>query len=316
MIYRKQHPAQDAGFSIAFCDTITVPGIMRWGEARQLIRERSMGMTGDLRTMIREAADYLHANGVGEADTGLILGTGLNDYSDCIEDPVIIPYSEIPHMDPGKVEGHRGQLIYGKRRGKNVVIRAGRSHYYESADIRITSFPARVLAALGIKRMIITNAAGCVNSSWKAGQLMLIRDHINLSGQNPLIGPNLDEFGTRFPDMTYTYSAELREKIIKKAAAAGVVLTEGVYTMMSGPSFETPAEIRMIRTIGGDAVGMSSVPEAIIAAHAGLEVVGISLLTNMAAGILDQPLTGEEVTEAGRQAEAAFAKVVDIALEV
>ena len=293
MIYRKQHPAQDAGFSIAFCDTI---------------RERSMGMTGDLRTMIREAADYLHANGVGEADTGLILGTGLNDYSDCIEDPVIIPYSEIPHMDPGKVEGHRGQLIYGKRRGKNVVILAGRYHYYESADIRITSFPARVLAALGIKRMIITNAAGCVNSSWKAGQLMLIKDHINLSGQNPLIGPNLDEFGTRFPDMTYTYSAELREKIIKKAAAAGVVLTEGVYTMMSGPSFETPAE--------GDAVGMSSVPEAIIAAHAGLEVIGISLLTNMAAGILDQPLTGEEVTEAGRQAEAAFAKVVDIALEV
>ena len=279
-------------------------------------RRTEVHMDGNLRAMIREAADYLRSNGVTEPDTGVILGTGLNGYSDRIEDPVVIPYAEIPHMSPGKVEGHRGQLIYGRHKGKKVVILAGRYHYYESGDIVLTSFPARVLVELGIKRLIITNASGCVNESWKAGQLMLISDHINLTGQNPLIGSNLDEYGPRFPDMTYTYDPELRSKIRKKASEAGIELTEGVYTMMTGPSFETPAEIRMVRIIGGDAVGMSSVPEAIIASHAGLEVVGISLLTNMAAGVLDQPLTAEEVTEAGRKAEAEFSRVMDIAIEI
>lgn len=266
--------------------------------------------------MIREAADHLRSRGVDGPEIGMILGTGLNNYADRIEDPVIIPYSEIPGMDAGKVDGHRGQLIYGTHCGRKVVIMAGRYHYYESGDIQVTAFPARVLVELGIRRLIITNAAGCVNREWKAGQLMLIRDHINLSGQNPLIGSNLDEYGPRFPDMTYTYDAGLREEMKKRAAEAGIILTEGVYTMMTGPSFETPAEIRMVRIIGGDAVGMSSVPEAIIASHAGIEVIGISLLTNMAAGVLDQPLTAEEVTEAGRMAEEEFARVADIAIQI
>lgn len=266
--------------------------------------------------MIREAADHLRSRGVDRPEIGMILGTGLNNYADRIEDPVIIPYSEIPGMDAGKVDGHRGQLIYGTHCGRKVVIMAGRYHYYESGDIQVTAFPARVLIELGIRRLIITNAAGCVNREWKAGQLMLIRDHINLSGQNPLIGSNLDEYGPRFPDMTYTYDAGLREEMKKRAAEAGIILTEGVYTMMTGPSFETPAEIRMVRIIGGDAVGMSSVPEAIIASHAGIEVIGISLLTNMAAGVLDQPLTAEEVTEAGRMAEEEFARVADIAIQI
>jgi purine-nucleoside phosphorylase len=273
-------------------------------------------MDRDLSTMIHEAADYLRGRGVTEPDTGVILGTGLNNYVDVIEDPIIIPYGDIPYMNPGRVDGHRGQLIYGRRRGKTVVIMAGRYHYYESGDIHSTAFPARVLIELGISRLIITNAAGCVNKNWKAGQLMLISDHINLSGQNPLIGVNLNEYGPRFPDMTYTYDKELRAGIMKRAREEGIELTEGVYTMMTGPSFETPAEINMIRVIGGDAVGMSSVPEAIIAGHAGIEVVGISLLSNMAAGVLNQPLTADEVTEAGKMIEKDFSKVLDIALEV
>jgi purine-nucleoside phosphorylase len=177
-----------------------------------------------------------------------------------------------------------------------------------------TAYPARVLVALGVKRLIITNAAGCVNTEFSMGRLMLIKDHINLSGNNPLIGKNLDEFGPRFPDMTYTYNKELRDELKKRAAAEGIDLYEGVYAMFSGPTFETPAEIRYARTIGADAVGMSTVPEAIIANHAGLEIIGISFLSNMAAGVLDQPLSGKEVTDAGIMIKDTFAKVVDLAI--
>ena len=173
-----------------------------------------------------------------------------------------------------------------------------------------------MLVGLGVKRFIITNAAGCVNKDWNVGDLMLISDHINLSGNNPLIGDNLDDFGARFPDMTYTYDRDLREKLKKAAAEEGIRLREGVYTMFSGPSFETPAEIRYARTIGGDAAGMSTVPEAIIANHAKREIIGISLMTNMAAGVLDQPLSGAEVTEAAMKAKDVFARVVDLAIEI
>ena len=273
-------------------------------------------MDGDLRRKIHEAADYIRSKGITDPEVGMFLGTGLNNYADRIEDPVIIPYSEIPNFTSGKVDSHCGQLIYGRHRGKIVLIMAGRYHYYESGDMQAAAFPARVLVELGIKRLIITNAAGCVNKKWKAGTLMLIRDHINLSGANPLIGSNLDEYGPRFPDMCYTYDADLRKELKLRAAEAGIELAEGVYTMMSGPTFETPAEINMVRIIGGDAVGMSSVPEAIIANHAGKEIIGISFLSNMAAGVLDQPLTGEEVTEAARNIEEIFAKVVDLAIEV
>lgn len=270
----------------------------------------------ELREQIRETVAFLNKNGVKDPEIGIILGSGLNDFADRVEDPVVMSYDEIPHMQSGKVSDHRGQLVFGTYKGKSTVMLAGRFHYYESGDMQKAAYPARVLAALGVKRFIITNAAGCINTNWNVGDLMLISDHINLSGNNPLIGDNLDELGARFPDMTYTYDKSLREKMKKAAAAEGIELREGVYTMFSGPSFETPAEIRYARTIGGDAAGMSTVPEAIIASHAKREIIGISLMTNMAAGVLDQPLTGEEVNEAGRQAKEVFAKVLDLAIEI
>ena len=269
-----------------------------------------------LRERLAETVAFLNEMGVKDPEIGIILGSGLNDFADRVADPVVMSYNDIPNMQAGKVSDHRGQLVFGEYKGKKIVMLAGRFHYYESFDMQKTSYPARVLVALGVKRFIITNAAGCINTSWKAGDLMLIKDHINLSGNNPLIGDNLDEFGPRFPDMTYTYNRDLREKLKDAAAKEGIGLREGVYAMFTGPSFETPAEIIYARTIGADAAGMSTVPEAIIANHAGREIIGISLLSNMAAGVLDQPLSGAEVNEAGIQAKEVFAKVVDLAIEI
>lgn len=265
---------------------------------------------------LRETVLFLNGRGVKDPEIGIILGSGLNDFADRIADPVVISYDDIPNMQSGKVSDHRGQLVYGIYKGKKVVMLAGRFHYYESGDMQKAAYPARVLVALGVKRFIITNAAGCINKTWKVGSLMLIKDHINLSGNNPLIGDNIQEFGPRFPDMTYTYNRELRSRLKEAAAAEGIDLCEGVYAMFSGPSFETPAEIIFARTIGADAAGMSTVPEAIIANHAGCEIIGISLMTNMAAGVLDQPLSGDEVTEAGIKAREIFGKVVDLAIEL
>jgi len=273
-------------------------------------------MTKTLAERAKESAVYLYGKGVLRPEIGIILGSGLNDFADRIKNPLVISYNDVPYMEAGLVSDHRGQIVYGEYKGKKIIIFAGRFHYYESGDMQKASYPARVMVALGIKRFIITNAAGCVNTAWNAGDLMLIRDHINLSGSNPLIGPNLDEYGPRFPDMTYTYDRDLREKLKAAAANEGIMLREGVYAMFSGPSFETPAEIIFARTIGADAAGMSTVPEAIVANHAGREIIGISLLSNMAAGVLDQPLTAEEVNEAGRQAKETFARVVDLAIEI
>ena len=270
----------------------------------------------ELREKIKETVSFLNENGVKDPEIGIILGSGLNDFADRMSDPVIFSYNDIPNMQSGKVSDHRSQLVFGTYKGKKIVMLAGRFHYYESGDMQKTAYPARVLVGLGVKRFIITNAAGCVNKNWNVGDLMLISDHINLSGSNPLIGDNLDDFGVRFPDMSYTYDRDLREKLKKAAAEEGIRLREGVYTMFSGPSFETPAEIRYARTIGGDAAGMSTVPEAIIANHAKREIIGISLMTNMAAGVLDQPLSGAEVNEAAGRAREVFTKVVDLAIEI
>ena len=271
-------------------------------------------MSEDLRARIHESAEYLRKAGVTDPEVGIVLGSGLNDYADRIRNAVKIPYNDIPNFRAGSVQGHRGCLIYGEHQGRKVLILAGRFHYYESGDIRMTAFPARVLVELGIRRLIITNASGCVNTEFHAGQLMVISDHINLSGANPLIGENLDEYGPRFPDMTYTYNRELRSRLIQQAREIGIDPAEGVYAMMSGPTFETPAEVRYARAVGADAVGMSSVPEAIIANHAGKEIIGISLLSNMAAGILDQPLTVEEVNEAAAGAKEDFSRLLDLAI--
>ena len=276
-----------------------------------------MGETKNkLSQRLNETATFLKSKGIESPDVAVILGTGLNDYADRIEAPVIFSYDDIPNMQAGQVSDHRGQLVFGKHLGKKVLLMAGRFHYYESADMDVAAFPARVLVALGTKRFIITNAAGCINKDWEICNLMLIKDHINLSGNNPLIGLNLDEYGPRFPDMTYTYNPELRSKLKERAAAEGIKLYEGVYAMFTGPSFETPAEIKFAEIIGADAAGMSTVPEAIIANHAGCEIIGISFLSNMAAGVLDKPLSGEEVSEAAAHIREKFAEVLDMAIDL
>jgi len=273
-------------------------------------------MSKEMEAKIVETAEFLRNKGVDCPKVGIILGSGLNDYADRIENQIVMPYETIPHFHKGEVASHRGELVFGDHMGKKVVVLAGRFHYYECCDMEVSVFPVRVLIELGIKRLIITNAAGSINYNYPAGQLMVIRDHINLSGTNPLMGPNYDKYGERFPDMTYLYNRDLRSELIKRAAGKGIVLVSGVYVMMSGPSFETPAEIRFLRTIGGDAVGMSTVPEAIVANHAGLEVIGISLLGNMAAGMVERKLSGDEVIETGIAAQKKFAQVVDLALSV
>ncbi|MBQ0018342.1 MAG: purine-nucleoside phosphorylase [Clostridiales bacterium] len=269
------------------------------------------------RDEIRDAKEYLQLNGINDPEIGIILGSGLNDFADQVENPIKIPYENIPHFATGKAEGHRGELVFGELFGKKAIVMAGRFHYYEGGSMDRTVLPARTMLSFpSLKRLIITNAAGCINADWNVGDMMVISDHINMSGTNPLIGANLDEFGPRFPDMTDTYDKKLRAKLKEAALKEGIELREGVYTMMSGPSFETPAEIRFLRTIGSDAVGMSSVPEAIVANHAGREIIGISMLSNMAAGVLDQPLDGAEVTETGIRVHDTFVKVVNLAITV
>ncbi len=277
---------------------------------------------GGLHTVLENidaAADYLRSEGIVKPEVGLILGSGLGGYVDTLKekkDTIVVEYSKIPGFMETTVAGHEGEMVYSKVEGKQILVMAGRFHLYEGYSIEQIVFPLRVMIRLGIKRLIITNAAGAINESFKVGSLMLIKDHINQLGSNPLVGPNIPEFGPRFPDMTNVYSKELREKLTAMAAAEGIKLEQGVYVSTKGPSFETPAEIKFFRVIGADAVGMSSVPEAIVAAHAGLEIIGISCLSNMAAGILDQPLSGAEVDEVGKRIAQTFGKVVDMAIKV
>lgn len=255
-------------------------------------------------------------------DTAIILGSGLSGFENNFKNKREINYSDIPEFPISTAPGHKGKLILCEREdeagnddaSRYILIMSGRFHHYEGYSLQEITIPIRVMAILGIKRLIITNASGAVNENYKAGDLMLIEDHINLSGDNPLIGPNFDELGPRFPDMTYTYSPDLIKKIKEKADKKGILLHQGVYAFMTGPSYETPAEVRMIRTLGADCVGMSSVPEAIVAGHSGMEIVGISCITNMASGILDKPLSGDEVIEAGKKAMLSFSEIIFIAL--
>lgn len=266
--------------------------------------------------MIDGATAYLKTKGIDHADVGMILGSGLNDFADRIENPIVVPYSEIPGFRTTKVQGHKGEVIYGEIDGKKVIALAGRFHFYEGFEMQLVTMPVRVLIRLGIKRFIITNAAGVVNKDWQMCDLMMISDHINLSGDNPLKGENLEEFGPRFPDMSDTYNKKLRKAIIAKCAEEGIMLREGVYTMMAGPSFETPAEINFLRIIGADAVGMSSVPEAIVANQAGLEIVGISFLANWGAGLSDKPIDGQEIFDNRVFIADKFAEVLHVAATI
>src|SRR3712207_6612714 len=265
----------------------------------------------DLYSQIKEAAQYIKEKSKYTPEIGLILGSGLGAIGDKIEEAEYYPYGEIPHFPVSTEEGHAGRLVIGKLQGRVVVAMQGRFHFYEGYKMQEVTFPVRVVKLLGIEKLIVTNAAGAVNTSYKPGDLMLITDHINLMGANPLIGRNLSEFGVRFPDMSDPYNKELRNKVKEVAGSLGIELQEGVYAAMSGPTYETPAEIRMVRTLGGDAAGMSTVPEVIIAAHSGIKTVGISCMTNMAAGILDQPLDHEEVIETSERVRETFIKLMN-----
>jgi purine-nucleoside phosphorylase len=228
-------------------------------------------------------------------DIAVVLGSGLGSFASSLTDAVVVPYAVIPHWPASKVVGHAGELVAGTVNGRRVLALSGRAHVYEGHAMAVATFGTRVLGLLGVKSLIVTNAAGGINLSYKQGALMIISDHINLMGSNPLVGPNDERFGSRFPDMTTAYSARLRQAAKDSAAAAGIRVEEGVYLAVTGPSYETPAEIRAFRTMGADAVGMSTVPEAIVARHMGMEVAGISCITNMAAGVLPDPLVHEEV---------------------
>jgi purine-nucleoside phosphorylase len=240
---------------------------------------------------------------------GIILGSGLGKLADEI-DGVKIPYSEIPGFKSPTISGHVGNLVIGRLCSRDVVVMQGRLHYYEGHSLDDIVYPVRMMKLLGVDKLIITNAAGGVNPGFRAGDLMVLTDHINFTGSNPLIGNNIEELGTRFPDMSRVYSEDLIKTAMQAGKETGIKLQKGVYVWMSGPSYETPAEIRLLRTIGADAVGMSTVPEAIAARHAGVDVLGISCITNMAAGILNQPLAHSEVIETAARVEKDFVRLV------
>lgn len=265
---------------------------------------------------IHAATDYIRSKTSLAPGMGLILGSGLGDFAHSLENPVCFPFEEIPGFPVPSVEGHSGTLVIGTCNQKLVAALSGRVHYYEGVPQNELTIPVRVLRLLGAHTLLLTNAAGGINLDFSAGALMLIRDHINFSGSNPLLGANLDEFGPRFPDMGDIYTKELRILLKECAAKEGVTLHEGVYGMYSGPNYETPAEIRFFRTMGADAAGMSTVPEALVARHAGMRVMGVSCITNMAAGILDAPLDHAEVIATAARVKQDFLKVVRAAVDI
>ena len=265
-------------------------------------------------SMIQEAAQYLAARISEAPQIGLVLGSGLGGYADTLEDAVRVPYDQIPHFPRPTAPGHSGALVFGRKNGKSMVAMQGRVHCYEGLSPREVTLPVRVMAALGVKTLMLTNACGGVNLSFQPGDLMLISDHINFCGANPLIGENLDEFGPRFPDVSDLYTASLRAAVKEKAAAHEIFLREGVYLMYSGPNYETPAEIRAFRIMGADVVGMSTVPEALAAGHCGMQVLGISCVTNMAAGVLPQKLSHQEVIDTAARVRETFSALVDLVI--
>jgi purine-nucleoside phosphorylase len=259
-----------------------------------------------------EAAEFIKSRYSKPIDLALVLGSGLGGFADEVENRVNIPYEEIPHFSRSTVDGHAGRLVLGEIGGVTIAVQQGRFHYYEGYEISKVVFPVRTFGALGIKKLILTNAAGSVRTSFRQGDLMLIRDHINFMGVNPLLGQNDERFGVRFPDMTHVYSNEFQEIAVAEARKMeedrniGRFLHRGVYIGLSGPNYETPSEIRMLRLWGGDAVGMSTVPEALAARHQGMEILGISCITNLASGISDETINHDEVMETGARVADIF----------
>ncbi len=276
----------------------------------------------------KETAEFIKSRYAHDIKVALVLGSGLGAFADEVENRVVIPYDEIPHFQKSTVEGHAGQLVLGEVAGVSVAVQQGRFHFYEGYEMAQVIFPVRVFGVLGVKSLILTNAAGSVDTDFMQGTLMLIRDHINLMGVNPLRGANDERFGARFPDMTEVYSLEYQDVAIAVAKEMAIekaetdaqrtgkkqethrILRRGVYCGLSGPTYETPSEIRMLRLLGADAVGMSTVPEAIAARHQGIKVLGISCITNLAAGISDELINHEEVMETGNKVSAVFKELL------
>jgi purine-nucleoside phosphorylase len=267
-------------------------------------------MSNPTSAAIAEAVAYIRSKSSLQPEVGVILGSGLGNVVDAVDIETSIPYGEIPNARASTVLGHQGRLILGHTKGTPVAMMQGRVHFYEGYEMHEVMFLARVLGRLGIKKLIVTNAAGGVNTSYVPGDLMLISDHINFMGVNPLRGPNIEDLGLRFPDMSDAYSEELRGIAKEVAAGLGLDVKEGVYLALSGPTYETPAEIRAFRVLGADAVGMSTAPEVIALAHMQIPVLGISCITNMAAGVIKQKLTHQEVMDTTTRVEKQFTAYV------
>ncbi|MDQ0299528.1 purine-nucleoside phosphorylase [Salibacterium salarium] len=257
-----------------------------------------------------EAANYLKEKSQTQPVIGLILGSGLGDLAEEIENEVKVDYESIPHFPVSTVEGHAGRLVMGTLQGQTVIAMQGRFHYYEGYSMQEVTFPVRVMKELGAKKLIVTNACGGMNPSFNPGDLMVIEDHINQTGANPLIGPNDEKMGPRFPDMSQAYNSELKEIAVRAAENLGFSLQKGVYTGISGPTFMTASELIMLRRLGGDVVGMSTVPEVIVANHAGIEVLGISCITDMAVGEEIEGVSHEEVMETASKTKPRFISLV------
>ena len=264
----------------------------------------------------QESADFIRAKiGSFAPKVAMVLGSGLGFLGDEVEDPICVSYRDIPHFKASTAPGHKGRLVFGTLRGRNVAVMQGRMHHYEGYSYEEVGYAVRVLRLLGCDTLVVTNAAGCVNTDWKAGELMLITDHIKMFSESPLRGENLPEFGPRFPDSTHLYTTALQDLARKAAADLGIELKEGVYMYFPGPQYETPAEVRFARIAGADAVGMSTAPEVITAGHCGMQVLGFTLVSNLAAGILDQPLSEQEVLDAAEACKDKFSRLVLACLE-
>jgi purine-nucleoside phosphorylase len=264
----------------------------------------------DLYSRAEHAARTIRALTSEEPRIAIVLGSGLGGFADEFENAVRIPYQQIPGFVTSTAQGHAGSLVIGKVEGVPVLAMQGRVHYYEGYSLEEVTFPVRTFKLLGLETLVLTNAAGGVDVQLSQGALMVISDHLNLMGVNPLRGPNDERFGPRFPDMSEVYSRDLQEQVVEIARDMAVVVRRGVYAALAGPSYETPAEIHMLRSFGADAVGMSTVPEAIVARHMGMKVLGISCITNMAAGISENPISHEEVMETGKRVRATFTELL------
>lgn len=265
---------------------------------------------GQLLECLQETKNYLASRTDLSPRIGLILGSGLGEMADQLENATAVDYGDIPHFPVSTVEGHAGKLVFGRLEGQPVVAMQGRFHYYEGYSMQEVTYPVRVMKELGVECLIVTNACGGMNPSFQAGDLMIIRDHLNMTGANPLIGPNEPTLGPRFPDMSRAYTPELAEFAKSTAASLGIDVKEGVYAGISGPNYMAAAELKMLRLLGGDAVGMSTVPEVIVASHAGLKVIGISCVTDMAIADELEPLTHEQVIEVANRTKPKFISLV------